>query len=336
MKKYIITLLALTLCGCGSSGELTIINETESRAEDSSVTESVSSVSEESEPEPAEEKDYSDVMPSLRASLSGLDDSAGLTVFGSASPSGDSVNALKAEIDKLSQGGHKVSLVMIDAATASGVGYNSDIPMCTQSAVKAVFIGALAEAHPEAFEAHGDLMKRAISLSDNDAYGTLFDTYGSEPLAAWCREAGIDEGFAQELYPRSWSARDMLKLWTKLYCFLNSGSAPEELVKSYTGSLNSAAFAQLGGEYLVQSKAGWENGIETGSPAGTLPPASYTDGDPSNDECAINDTGVVYTDKGPYLFVIFTDISYATGETNPLLDLTEALLGVQQNLMNNE
>ncbi|MBR1384108.1 MAG: hypothetical protein IJ555_09945, partial [Ruminococcus sp.] len=50
---------------------------------------------------------------------------------------------------------------------------------------------------------------------------------------------------------------------------------------------------------------------------------------PYNDECAINDTGFVTTDKGTYIFAVFTDYPYAeyTDYTppNPLLGLTEAI-----------
>ena len=65
-------------------------------------------------------------------------------------------------------------------------------------------------------------------------------------------------------------------------------------------------------------------------------PDQYIDGDPTNNECAINDTGIVFSDHGPYIFVIYTDQpfcvfkDYAT--ENSLYDLTERLYEVQCSL----
>gem|GEM_PF-5559435 len=93
-----------------------------------------------------------------------------------------------------------------------------------------------------------------------------------------------------------------------------------------------------GGRFPVQTKAGWESGLDEGlnyDPEAEIPD-KYKDGDPSNDECAINDTGIVYSDRGPYIFVIYTDHpfgvfrDYAT--ENPLYGLAEKLYEVQCSL----
>ena len=59
-------------------------------------------------------------------------------------------------------------------------------------------------------------------------------------------------------------------------------------------------------------------------------PARFVDGDQMNDEVATNDTGIVYTENGPYLFVIYSDYPYPFGQPNQLYGLAEALYGVQQ------
>ena len=92
----------------------------------------------------------------------------------------------------------------------------------------------------------------------------------------------------------------------------------------------------LGNRFPVQTKAGWEHGLNEDlnyDPWEEIP-VEYVDGDPLNDECAINDTGIVYTDRGPYLFVIYTDYPFGVFRDyvtpNPLGGLVEALYEVQR------
>ena len=65
-------------------------------------------------------------------------------------------------------------------------------------------------------------------------------------------------------------------------------------------------------------------------------PERFRDGNPNNDECAINDTGIVYTETGPYLFVIYTDHPYGIFRnyttSNPLYSLVDALAALQSDL----
>ena len=54
-------------------------------------------------------------------------------------------------------------------------------------------------------------------------------------------------------------------------------------------------------------------------------PPRFTDGDPLNDECATNDSGIVYAENGPYLFVIYSDYPCPWTGGNRLIGLTDAL-----------
>ena len=281
---------------------------------------------------------YLDVMPRLRALTEGLRDAEEPIAFGPATPGAIAFERLRREIGRLCGGGHKVSLIMADAATQSGVAFRSAERMCTQSTVKAIYVGAVLESRPQALAENGQYMRDAIVLSSNLAYERLRAIYGKAPIRAWCREAGVDERFADPDYPRDKTARDMFLLWTRLYRFLNGGADRENFAAYYAGSVASAARERLGGRYPVQTKAGWENGLDESrdyDPAAPIP-ARFTDGDPLNDECAINDTGIVYTPRGPYLFVIYTDHPFGIFRNyttpNPLLRVTEALCEVQKSL----
>ena len=284
-------------------------------------------------------KTYISAMPEIRELLTSAKAGKDLTSFGSTRAPEAAVKKVKDEIDKLTAGGHKVSLVMVDLEKKSGVAYDPDIPMCTQSTVKAVYLGSVLDSHPEAYEEHRIDFRKAIVNSNNDSYMGLYDTYGKEPLEKWCDEAGVDKAFAASNFPRAYSAKDMIKLWTKLYCFLNSDEMQHSEFASYfADSACSATKMMLCDKYPVQTKAGWESGKDTWKnydPRDSVQ-EKYCDGDPSNDECAINDTGIVYTGNGPYLFVIYTDISFGVYydyvDPNPLYDLAVALNELQAGL----
>lgn len=289
--------------------------------------------------EPAFDKNdarrYIGEMPRIRKLIGTVNDRNGLVSFGSMKPSAAAMSRLRREIAKLSSGNHHVSLLMVDLRTKSGVAYRSSVRMCTQSTVKAVYTGSVLDAHPDAMKKNGRYIRDAVRLSDNEAYKKLRGIYGTGPLRKWCREVGVDEGFARSDYPRSYTARDMFRLWTKLYCFLNSNEAPDSYSYCFADSSCSAAGKTFGRKFSLRTKAGWESGLDESSnyDPKAVPASRFTDQDPENDECAINDTGIIYSDRGPYLFVIYTDIPFGTfrdyTNVNPLYDLTRILYDVQ-------
>ena len=271
-------------------------------------------------------------MPALRQLIDALP-GEGLTAFGKLAPGAEALERVRYEIDRLSAEGHKVSMIMADPNTLSGVAFRPGLPMCTQSTIKAIYIGALIESRPAALQENGQYMHDAAAYSDNESYHRLRQIYGPGPLLAWCGETGVDPGFAAPLYPRAYTAREMFKLWTRMYVFLNQND------KTGFGTYLTHSRASAAGEFLpwpVHAKAGWEHGLsedEPYDPAAPIPPR-FIDGDPSNDECAINDTGIVYTGRGPFLFVIYTDHLFGIfpnyTSPNPLRGLEEALCRLQE------
>lgn len=267
--------------------------------------------------------------------IDGIKDDSELTAFGSKAPSDPTMQALEDEIAALSEDDHYVSLVMVDMDTLSGVSYQSDRVMCGQSTIKAVYVGSLLESRPELFEENKEVIRRIIELSDNEAYENLREKYGTEYLEKWCSEVGVKHDMIEKAYPRE-SVTDIGRLWTKMYRYLGSDDVPDELKAYFTNSKASSAKEVLGDRCTVYSKAGWENGLslDTVYSEDMTYPADYVDKDPYNDECAINDTGIVYTDTGAYLFAIFTDhpFNYYSNYTpdNPLNSLTQALYNLQQ------
>ena len=283
-------------------------------------------------------RDSIDSMTEIRSILRQVSDKGRLTVFGNVTPSEGVIVRLQNEIDTIIETGHDISLIMIDLKTKSGVSYCPDRIMCYQSTIKAIYIGSLLDEKPDLFTKHQEEIRKTIELSDNDTYKFLRDTYGNEPLIRWCRDCGIDDAFADRHYPRNRSAKELCILWTRMYAYLESGKAPRELKTYFSHSACSSAREVLSDRCFVQSKAGWENGLpeDTLYTENLVYPAHLTDKDPSNDECAINDSGIIDTQKGPYLFVVFSDIPYGVYKNgtppNPLSGVTESLYELQQSL----
>ena len=277
-------------------------------------------------------------MPLLRTMTDNIPDDERPACFGPKCPSPAAFQKLETEIGKITEGRHKLSLLMADLKTLSGVSYHSRVPMCTQSTVKAIYAGALIESIPSVLDENGQYLHDAVVYSDNASYENLRKIYGCRPLEKWCEEAGVDRSFAIPDYPRDKTAADMFRMWTRLYCFLNDGSDRTNFGAYFADSLASATKERLGSRYPVQTKAGWEIGLDENGDydPGAEIPAEFTDGDPSNDECAINDTGVVYTESGPYLFVIYSDHPFGIFRNyttpNPLYGLVDALAEVRESL----
>ena len=275
------------------------------------------------------------LMPEMRKLIETAEDADGLAAFGAVRPTDEVLQELNNEIQRLSSDGHKVSLVMADLRARSGVAYHSAVPMCSQSTIKAIYAGALIESCPEALTENGQYLHDAVVYSSNDAYEKLRSIYGSAPIKRWCMETGVDTDFGDPNYPRNKTARDMFKMWTRLYCFLNGGADRTNFGAYYADSRASASAKQL--PVPVQTKAGWENGLGDYRPFELWEiPEGYRDGDPLNDECAINDTGIVYGKNGPYIFVIYTDHPFAflpdKEMENPLNGLVKLLYRMSESL----
>jgi hypothetical protein len=278
---------------------------------------------------------YIDSLNEVRNSLRKVSDRDRLLFFGRSSPSDDAAHRLRKEIKNITTTGHDVSLILYDFVTQSGVSYCSDRIMCYQSTIKAIYVGALLEMRPELFAEHREEIHLTIEYSNNDTYKKLRDTYGDEALLVWCNDCGIDASFLDRYYPRR-SAKELCILWTRMYAYLESGNAPVELKEWLSRSACSSAKDVLSDRCLIQTKAGWENGLSEDTPYSKdlIYPSELTDKDPYNDECAINDSGIIYTQNGPYLFVIFSDLPYGIYQNytpeNPLNGLTEALYDLRQ------
>ncbi len=269
--------------------------------------------------------------------LAGKLSGSGLVTKGENELPSEAVGAVEAAVDSIEAAGHRVSFIMIDPALMSGAAYDAGSEYCVQSVIKSVYIGALADAEPDAVYDSGELIRDAVAYSLNDAYQELRDTYGCEHLRRWCEQAGISGDIADTDYPVMTPA-EMIKLWGRLYTFFGT-DAGAELSQVYQNTIGSAAGQLYGGSIKVLSKAGWECGADDDAVSydpDEPVPEYLTDGDPYNDECAANDAGIVYAPSGTYLYVIFSDIPFGVFEENtpdnPLTELTAALYRLHEEM----
>ncbi|MBR3665682.1 MAG: hypothetical protein IKN66_00790 [Ruminococcus sp.] len=256
-----------------------------------------------------------------------------LTAFGEVTPSEETMKKLEQQLKALTAGGHRAALLVLDTEKGSGVCFGTDQAFCIQSAIKAIYLGAVAEEYPVEVSEWADEIKGSLTYSENDTYELLREEFGTDALKKLCREAGVREDLADTPYPCDITARELMKLWVRLGSFLSGGSETAAMLRSdLAGTIGSAVSDTLGGKYEVLSKAGWECGIgeeyDSYDPEAEIP-ENFTDGDPLNDECAANDAGMIVTENSSYYYVILSDQAYGVFENNsmvnPLLGLAGAI-----------
>ena len=79
----------------------------------------------------AKAQSYVRIMPELRDLIADIKDNGDLIAFGRAKPEQRLLDELASEIKKLTEGDHKVSLIMADLKTMSGVAFCPFRPMCS-------------------------------------------------------------------------------------------------------------------------------------------------------------------------------------------------------------
>lgn len=260
--------------------------------------------------------DYEEAAVKLRTAIDGADSGEELSFFGEWCPDDELVKALDDQTRKLTDSGYDLGYIMIDAATGNGIAFNADHIFCSQSTIKGPYIASMYELHPESFTDRKDKIRSVLQYSDNDAYAFLRQAYLSDCLKNWIAVTGIRPELGNSLYV-NYSAREFAKLWTEMYRFFHTVDN-QELADFYIGSRFSATYAELGSEYTVRSKAGWEDGIY----GGTEPLPEFVDKNPDNDEVATNDGALVCSDNGEYIFVILSDVP---ADFEPLQPLVRAV-----------
>lgn len=260
--------------------------------------------------------------------ISGLDGSAQISTSGFVLGT-DLQLQLEQELNIFASDGYSASFVLVDTTTGAALSSYGDAIRYSASAIKGPYVLSLAatgtidldgvyQASDDANYWTQQLIEQTITVSDNDAYTSLYETYQSTPLAQWLDGIGVTADMTAGEY-LNLSAIDMARMWAQGYGYLFSdetsgepGSADARtwLASEYADTLNSSIHMALGEQYSVYTKAGWIGG------EGGL--------------YALNDAGIVRSSSGDYVLAVMMD---ASGEYGLLTELITLLDQIHSSVM---
>lgn len=216
-------------------------------------------------------------------------------------------DVLEAEImtavDAFSAEGYSTGFLLYDLNSGGGISYNADEAYYSASTIKGPYVAWLVQAYPETADTLYGTIENTLQWSSNEDYERLITSYGYTEFNIWAAGLGCQNIAITDEWYTAVNARDFALLWSSMYDYFLSETCNTAVRDLYTGTLSSAIYETLGGQYTVYSKAGW---IGEG-------PGSYYN--------VQNDAGIVMKGEDPYVLVVLSD---AYGR----LDLLDHLVAV--------
>ena len=193
------------------------------------------------------------------AALAALDGSAAISTVGFDLPD-ESLAALQAELDTFASYGYGASVALVDVTTGAAIGIDGGTARYSASAIKGPFVLSLAasgaidaDAAVAAATYEDDyvrqLVEATVTVSDNDAYATLFETYWSDAIEQWAADASVTAPLSGAEY-LDISAIDMARLWTMGYDYLfaDGGFGSDSSADSTDSAAGAAASDRSSGD----------------------------------------------------------------------------------------
>ncbi|MDO4797450.1 MAG: serine hydrolase [Coriobacteriales bacterium] len=228
-------------------------------------------------------------------------------------PSDKALKDLDAAIKGILDQKYDVGFVMMDLATHQGVAYNCGTVFYGASSIKAPYIAAAIEQHPEAIKKYEKQIKDTLVYSWDHTYKEVVAAYGVEPIFKWHKELRLESDFLSFVKERPWAgytARDFAKMWVRIYQWSLSSPNGEKFCSWSENPEYSTIHYVLGDRYRTQSKGGW---IENDYPYWNV----------------TNDGGIVYAENGTYVLAIMSSVPANFYE---LHNLTRALDAVHDEI----
>ena len=236
-------------------------------------------------------------------------DSAELTITwaGMTANNLSEIETIEAEIatavDAFSAEGYSTGFLLYDLNSGGGVSYHADETYYSASTIKGPYVAWLVQAHPETADTLYGTIENTLQWSSNEDYERLITSYGYTEFNSWAAGLGCQNIAITDEWYTSVNARDFAVLWSSMYDYFLSETCNTAVRDLYSGTLSSAIYETLGGQYIVYSKAGW-----IGEGLGTY----YN---------VQNDAGIVMKGEDPYVLVVLSD---AYGQ----MDLLDHLVAV--------
>ncbi|MCC6093520.1 MAG: serine hydrolase [Eubacterium sp.] len=227
-------------------------------------------------------KSPEDILKSVNTSSG----SASISTFGNFKLSSGARQALQNGINTAQASGHHAGFIMVDLGTGKGVQYGCDRTFFSMSTMKGPYVISLVAHNPGAIRANMGTVRSILVYSDNDAYASLWNRYGTGSMRNWMTRAGVNTSRANTKYTYI-TPRELGKLWILNFQYYNRGELGDTLGALSESPNFSPIHDRLGRKYTTRTKAGWY----------------YRHAGLMN----VNDAGIVYATSGPYMICIMTD-----------------------------
>ena len=211
-----------------------------------------------------------------------------VVTFGGWTAPAEAIERVEQAIAGVRTWGYDIGFVMLDLATGKGASYNADRTFYAASSIKAHYIAAVAEAHPEVLSEQRTPIEEVLFRSSDVWYKYLRGIYGNAPIEQWCATSGSRMALSQTTWVFH-TPREFARLWLRDWLFFDGSDTGAELAGWYTTPSWSAMAMRADG-VRVASKAGYvANGV----------------GSPYNASC---DGGIVYAANGSYVLAVMSNI----------------------------
>ena len=215
-------------------------------------------------------------------------------------PSSKVTGKLKSAIKSIERSGYNVSFVMMDINTMKGISYNPSRSYYSASTIKGSYLVSAVAKQPSLLKSRYGTFRNILKYSENDSYVGFAQRNGFGCFNSWVKKAGAK-------YKRTggnrcygyFTAKNMAKIWAENYLYFTTNKTGKKLGKLFESPNLSTIHYTLRNKYKTRSKAGW---IAMGGKFNVT-----------------NDTGIVYSDSGPYIIVILSSVPSNMNRLNGLV-----------------
>lgn len=184
-------------------------------------------------------------------------------------------------LQSFTDSGYEASFTLVDLTHGRAMSSYGGIERYSASAIKGPYVLALAGTNTIDLSAVSQalagmpaythqLINATITVSDNDSYDTLLETYGTVPFATWFSDLGMQADVGNMYGYMHVSSNDVARMWVRGFDYLFMPAKEGEtkadpqarawLASQFTDTLNSNIHTALSNHAATLTKGGWING----------------------------------------------------------------------------
>lgn len=187
-----------------------------------------------------------------------------------------SLESLDRSLTYYDDNGYEASYLLMDLGTGRGIAGNLDASIYGASSFKGPYCAYVVNKEfPNDIERTKSTrlaqVENTIVWSDNASYGKLRRAYGTDGMAAWLAEAGVDTELVHDTYFPTYTARQSALMWLKIYDYLTTADTSAAQWLSDVFARTEVSFLRNGAlgttsagdtDYLPEEGSGTEEGVE--------------------------------------------------------------------------